>query len=96
MVQLLLEHGAGVLASDDSDGMHSGAREIATSKGHTVGQFIAELVEACVVARQGDVELFRARIEAAELTAPLMQWVPVMPAAARAALAIWASESARD
>ena len=53
-----------------------------------MAQLIAESEKAHVVARQVDVELFRALVEAAELPAPLMQWVPVLPAAAQAALAI--------
>ena len=48
-----------------------------------------------MLARQGDVELPRAPVEAAELPAPLLQWVTAMPAAARATLAAWASESVR-
>ena len=96
MVQLLLEDGSDVSASLQVL-IPITARETATSNGHAaVAQLIAESEEARVVARQGDVELFRAQVEAAVLSAPLLQWVPAMPAAARAALAAWASESVRD
>ena len=61
-----------------------------------MAQLIAESEEARVVARRGEVEFFRAQVEAAELPAPLLQWFSVMPAAVRADLAAWASEPVRD
>ena len=59
VVQLLLKH-------EVSDDMHSEARETAYNQGHAaVDQFIAESEQAPVVARWGDVELFRAQVKAA-------------------------------
>ena len=51
-----------------------------------MAQLIAELEEARVLARQGDVAVSRAQVNAAVLPAPLMQWVLVLPEAERAAL----------
>ena len=48
------------------------------------------------MAQQGNVEPFRAQIEAAELSSPLAQWVPVLPGAARTVLLTWARAAVQD
>ena len=48
------------------------------------------------MAQKGDVAELRARVEAAELSAPLMQWVPVLPAGTRKELVAWATVAVRD
>jgi hypothetical protein len=57
---------------------------------------LAASEEACALAQQGNAEPFRRQIEAAELLAPLAQWVPALPAAARTALVAWAATSVQD
>ena len=52
------------------------ARDAATSAKHTsVAQLISDSEEAHPIAIQGNVKMFCAQIEAAALSAPLMQWV---------------------
>ena len=94
VVQLLLGRGADVEVYAPCFGT---AREVATEEGHTaVAQLIAASEEARTLAQQGNVEPFRAQIEAAELYAPMAQWVPALPAAARTVLLTWARSSVQD
>ena len=94
MVQLLLDRGANVEAYHPCMG---DAYEMATSLGHAaVAELIAASEEAHALAEQGYAEPFRAQIEAAELGAPMAQWVPALPAAERTALLTWARAAVQD
>mmetsp|Transcript_77203 Transcript_77203/g.154756 ORF Transcript_77203/g.154756 Transcript_77203/m.154756 type:complete len:264 (-) Transcript_77203:148-939(-) len=93
VVQLLLDRGADV-AVVFAIGT---AREVAFSAGHAaVAQLIAASEEARALASQGNEEIFRAQIMAAEMRAPFAQWVPVLPAAARTRLVAWARALVQD
>ena len=94
VVQLLLDRGANVEAYHPCMG---DAYEMATSLGHAaVAELIAASEEAHALAEQGYAEPFRAQIEAAELGAPMAQWVPALPAAERTALLTWARAAVQD
>jgi hypothetical protein len=94
VVQLLLDRGANVEAYHPCIG---DAYEMATSLGHAaVAELIAASEEAHALAEQGYAEPFRAQIEAAELGAPMAQWVPALPAAERTALLTWARAAVQD
>ena len=51
---------------------------------------------ARAIAREGDIEVFKEDVKSGALVAPLRQWVPLLPLAARAALSSWVDASIAD
>ena len=51
---------------------------------------------ARATAREGDIEHFKDAVKAGVLPAPLRQWVPLLPLAARAVLSSWVAACIAD
>ena len=93
LVELLLEMGADVeLQWEDET-----PRMISEQQDHVaVSSRLAAVEAARATAREGNVEYFKEAVKAGVLPAPLRQWLPLLPLAARAALSSWVDASIAD
>jgi len=72
-------------------------RTISELRGHAAVALRLAAVEAArATAREGHIEPFKEGVKAGVLPAPLRQWVPLLPLAARAALSSWVDASIAD